>query len=146
MARRSLAFTLLWLKLTCGKTTSLCPILLLPSRLESSSKIVKCPEAVDDPKRRKPDIARAKSLLDWEPKVQLWEGLRLTIKAFRESFRNNSILHRPEQPRLHGNQFSWIFYFALRLALLLRGIFFPNGDDWADWSSLLCLFVNCNYA
>ncbi|KAL5968352.1 UDP-glucuronic acid decarboxylase 1 [Taenia solium] len=72
---------------------------------ESSSKIVKCPEAVDDPKRRRPDIARAKSLLDWEPKVQLWEGLRLTIKAFRESLRNNSILHRPELPRLREHRF-----------------------------------------
>uniref|UniRef100_A0A0R3X669 UDP-glucuronic acid decarboxylase 1 n=1 Tax=Hydatigena taeniaeformis TaxID=6205 RepID=A0A0R3X669_HYDTA len=73
---------------------------------ESSSKIVNCPEALDDPKRRKPNIAKAKNLLHWEPKVQLWEGLRLTIKAFRESLHNNSILHRPEQPHLHGNQFN----------------------------------------
>ncbi|EUB62487.1 UDP-glucuronic acid decarboxylase [Echinococcus granulosus] len=70
---------------------------------ESSSKVVKCPEAVDDPKRRKPDIARAKNLLGWEPKVQLWEGLRLTVKAFRESLHNSSTFHRSEQYLLHGN-------------------------------------------
>ncbi len=47
-------------------------------------------EAVDDPKRRKPDISRAKSALGWEPKVQLREGLNLTIAAFRQSLRNEN--------------------------------------------------------
>jgi dTDP-glucose 4,6-dehydratase len=36
----------------------------------------------DDPKRRKPDITRAKNLLKWEPEVGLEEGLRETIKYF----------------------------------------------------------------
>jgi UDP-glucuronate decarboxylase len=39
---------------------------------------------LDDPKRRKPDITRAKSWLDWEPTVPLAEGLKLTIEDFRE--------------------------------------------------------------
>ena len=38
----------------------------------------------DDPTRRKPDITRAKELLDWEPKVQIEEGLELTIDWFKK--------------------------------------------------------------
>ncbi len=38
---------------------------------------------VDDPKQRQPDISVAKSLLDWEPKISLREGLRRTIEHFR---------------------------------------------------------------
>ena len=37
----------------------------------------------DDPKRRKPDIGKAKKLLDWEPKVPLVEGLEKTIQYFK---------------------------------------------------------------
>jgi UDP-glucuronate decarboxylase len=37
----------------------------------------------DDPKKRKPDISKAKSSLDWEPIVSLNEGLQKTIDEFR---------------------------------------------------------------
>ena len=37
----------------------------------------------DDPKVRKPDITKARSILDWEPKVSLDEGLSKTIEYFR---------------------------------------------------------------
>ncbi len=37
----------------------------------------------DDPKKRRPDIAKARTLLGWEPRVPLEEGLRLTIDYFR---------------------------------------------------------------
>ena len=49
----------------------------------SKSEIVyrKLPE--DDPKKRKPDITLAKKMLKWEPKVELEEGLKSTIKYFR---------------------------------------------------------------
>lgn len=40
----------------------------------------------DDPKRRCPDISKAKRLLNWEPKVDLEEGLRLTLAYFRETY------------------------------------------------------------
>jgi len=46
--------------------------------------IVFKPLPVDDPKRRCPDITRAKQLLDWEPKVNLDVGLRLTLDFFRK--------------------------------------------------------------
>jgi dTDP-glucose 4,6-dehydratase len=37
-----------------------------------------------DPQRRRPDITRAQTLLDWQPKVELEEGLHLTIPYFKE--------------------------------------------------------------
>ena len=39
----------------------------------------------DDPKQRKPDIAKAKTLLGWEPKIDLETGLRLSLDYFREA-------------------------------------------------------------
>lgn len=38
----------------------------------------------DDPKVRRPDITKAKSVLDWEPKVNLADGLSQTIEYFRD--------------------------------------------------------------
>jgi UDP-glucuronate decarboxylase len=49
----------------------------------SSSTIVSLPLPADDPKVRQPDITRAKALLQWEPRVQLREGLGRTIEYFR---------------------------------------------------------------
>jgi len=46
---------------------------------ESRSEIVFEALPVDDPKVRQPDISRARSLLGWEPQVELREGLRKTI-------------------------------------------------------------------
>jgi dTDP-glucose 4,6-dehydratase len=40
----------------------------------------------DDPKRRCPDIRKAKRILAWEPKVSLTEGLRRTIEYFQGQF------------------------------------------------------------
>ncbi|MBE7212575.1 MAG: SDR family oxidoreductase [Gluconacetobacter diazotrophicus] len=42
---------------------------------------------VDDPKRRCPDIGRARALLDWEPEVDLADGLARTVAHFRERLR-----------------------------------------------------------
>jgi dTDP-glucose 4,6-dehydratase len=50
----------------------------------SKSRIALRPLPVDDPKVRQPDITRARSLLGWEPKVPLDEGLRVTLAYFRE--------------------------------------------------------------
>jgi dTDP-glucose 4,6-dehydratase len=49
----------------------------------SRSKIVFRPLPQDDPKQRRPDIARARTRLGWEPKVALAEGLAKTIEYFR---------------------------------------------------------------
>jgi dTDP-glucose 4,6-dehydratase len=40
----------------------------------------------DDPKRRRPDIGKAKRILGWEPKVGLEEGLKKTLQYFAEEF------------------------------------------------------------
>ncbi len=50
----------------------------------SKSKIVykKLPE--DDPTRRRPDITKAKKILNWKPEIKLEEGLKATIKWFKD--------------------------------------------------------------
>jgi UDP-glucuronate decarboxylase len=49
----------------------------------SQSKIVYEELPKDDPTRRRPDISRAKAVLNWEPKIQLHQGLEYTIENFR---------------------------------------------------------------
>src|SRR6188768_4474801 len=50
----------------------------------SSSKLIYRPLPEDDPKVRQPDITRARTLLGWEPKVGLDEGLTKTLEYFRK--------------------------------------------------------------
>jgi dTDP-glucose 4,6-dehydratase len=49
----------------------------------SRSRIVRRPLPEDDPKVRQPDITRARTILGWEPKVPLDEGLRRTLEYFK---------------------------------------------------------------
>ena len=49
----------------------------------SKSKLINEPLPQDDPLQRKPDISLAKEKLNWEPKVQLEEGLEKTIEYFK---------------------------------------------------------------
>jgi dTDP-glucose 4,6-dehydratase len=49
----------------------------------STSGIAFQPLPVDDPKVRQPDIAKARRLLGWEPRVTLEEGLERTLAYFR---------------------------------------------------------------
>jgi dTDP-glucose 4,6-dehydratase len=49
----------------------------------SKSRIAFEPLPQDDPKQRCPDISKARRLLGWEPKVQLEEGLKLSLEYFR---------------------------------------------------------------
>jgi dTDP-glucose 4,6-dehydratase len=46
---------------------------------ESRSEIIFEALPIDDPKVRQPDISRARSLLGWEPQVELRDGLRTTV-------------------------------------------------------------------
>jgi dTDP-glucose 4,6-dehydratase len=50
---------------------------------KSRSKIISKPLPQDDPKQRKPDITKARRLLQWEPQVPLAAGLKKTIAYFR---------------------------------------------------------------
>jgi len=54
----------------------------------STSKIVYHPLPTDDPKVRQPDITRARTLLKWEPKVSLEDGLVKTLDYFRTKVRS----------------------------------------------------------
>ena len=53
---------------------------------ENPPPIVFAPLPQDDPKRRCPDIHKAKRVLNWEPKVGLEEGLKLTVEYFKQAF------------------------------------------------------------
>jgi UDP-glucuronate decarboxylase len=43
----------------------------------------------DDPRRRQPDITKAKTWLNWEPTIALQEGLKLTIEDFRDRIQSD---------------------------------------------------------
>ena len=49
----------------------------------SKSTLTHLPLPVDDPARRRPDITKARTLLNWEPKVKLREGLERSLDYFR---------------------------------------------------------------
>ena len=51
----------------------------------SRSRLMHMPLPPDDPKQRKPDIALAKAKLGWEPKIDLEDGLKETIRYFRKT-------------------------------------------------------------
>ena len=52
---------------------------------KSKSELVYCDLPEDDPKRRKPDITRAKEELNWEPVVSLNEGLEKSLTYFTQA-------------------------------------------------------------
>ncbi|NET61730.1 MAG: SDR family oxidoreductase [Symploca sp. SIO2E6] len=54
------------------------------NRVNPDAEIIFKPLPQDDPKRRQPDITKAKTLLDWQPTIPLAEGLKLTIEDFRD--------------------------------------------------------------
>ena len=56
------------------------------SHFSDAPELVFEPLPQDDPKRRCPDISKAKRLLNWEPKVNLDEGLRRTLAYFKEAY------------------------------------------------------------
>jgi dTDP-glucose 4,6-dehydratase len=57
----------------------------------NAPKIVFEPLPEDDPKQRCPDISKAKRLLGWEPRVNLEEGLKLTIDFFKGQFAKTAV-------------------------------------------------------
>ena len=56
----------------------------------SRSRIVHHPLPQDDPRKRCPDISRAKQYLNWEPQVPLSEGLRRTVEWYRQLLQNTT--------------------------------------------------------
>jgi UDP-glucuronate decarboxylase len=60
----------------------------------SVSKMINLPLPQDDPRRRRPDIGRAKAILGWEPKVGLQEGLEATVEWFSDEQHRAALLRR----------------------------------------------------
>jgi dTDP-glucose 4,6-dehydratase len=60
----------------------------------NAPKIIHEPLPQDDPKQRRPDITKASRLLNWEPKVGLDEGLKITMDFFKEQFARLSASRR----------------------------------------------------
>jgi len=67
--------------------------------INPKAEIVFKPLPSDDPKKRKPDITKARKLLGWEPKIQLEEGLKHTIADFKSRMDKEAKL-REESRRL----------------------------------------------
>ncbi len=65
---------------------------LISEMVDTHSEIVFKDLPQDDPERRCPDISQAKSTLNWEPKVKLEDGLRLTIDYFEDLIRSENEL------------------------------------------------------
>ena len=53
-------------------------------KIDSSSTLIELPLPSDDPTQRKPDISLAQKVLQWEPKIQLDQGLGKTIPYFKD--------------------------------------------------------------
>jgi len=62
----------------------------------SDVKIVYKPLPVDDPKQRRPDITKARQLLNWQPKVSRSEGLRITYDYFK-SLSQEELYQQPKE-------------------------------------------------
>ena len=65
---------------------------------ESTSSIVHLASTKDDPKRRLPDIQRAKKLLQWQPRVSVAQGLERTVEYFRNEVNMNENGITPVEP------------------------------------------------
>jgi UDP-glucuronate decarboxylase len=61
---------------------------LVKELTNSDSHIIFLPLPEDDPRQRKPNIQKAKMLLNWEPKVSIDEGLKQTINMYKEKLVN----------------------------------------------------------
>jgi UDP-glucuronate decarboxylase len=58
-------------------------------QVNPDSEIIFKPLPQDDPRRRRPDITKAQTLLNWNPSVPLQEGLKLTIDDFQNRIASN---------------------------------------------------------
>ena len=56
---------------------------IIRTEINNNLDIIHKPLPEDDPKQRKPDISKAKEILNWEPKFDLNKGLNSTIKHFK---------------------------------------------------------------
>lgn len=60
---------------------------LIKKKTASKSQLVFKPLPSDDPQKRKPDLSKARKLLDWQPKIDLSNGIDKTITYFKTRFK-----------------------------------------------------------
>ncbi len=75
---------------------------MIKSQVGGKSEIEYTAAVEDDPQRRRPDISVARSVLGWEPRVELSEGLEKTIDYFRKELDRTE--HR-QRNRPHPNEY-----------------------------------------
>jgi len=61
----------------------------------SRSRIVHRPKPEDDPRQRRPDISQARTVLNWQPKTPLKEGLKRTINYFDQLLSDQGVRAQP---------------------------------------------------
>ena len=71
--------------------------------VNSTAEIKFAPLPQDDPRRRRPDITRAKTWLNWEPKVPVSEGLKLTVEDFSQRIKLEQPATASEKPEITKN-------------------------------------------
>ncbi|KAG6580569.1 UDP-glucuronic acid decarboxylase 1, partial [Cucurbita argyrosperma subsp. sororia] len=74
-----------------GEFTMLELAQVVKETIDPTSTIEFRPNTADDPHKRKPDISKAKSLLNWEPKISLREGLPLMVSDFQRRILNEDV-------------------------------------------------------
>ncbi len=62
---------------------------IIKKLLNSNAKLIFKKQPTDDPYKRKPDISLAKKRLNWQPKIDFEDGLKITIEYFKNLRRNN---------------------------------------------------------
>jgi len=65
---------------------------LIKELTNSESEIVHLKATEDDPKKRRPDISLASSVLGWKPKVPIREGLEMTVDYFKDVLKDGEII------------------------------------------------------
>ncbi|WP_137132752.1 UDP-glucuronic acid decarboxylase family protein [Rhizobium sp. FY34] len=80
---------------------------LIREMVNSRSKIVHLPLPHDDPRKRRPEITKARTLLDWKPRTKLSEGINLTIEHFSHILSDERVARNviDQRPCLQGVSF-----------------------------------------
>ena len=78
------------------------------------------PLPVDDPKQRKPDITKARTILGWDPKISREEGLKITYEYFK-----NIILNKKFYSKTLSQRRS-LFFRQIGFPIKQRGIDMAN--------------------
>ncbi len=63
----------------------------IQNMVNPEAKLAFKPLPQDDPKKRQPDITKAKTILNWQPTISLQEGLKMTIEDFRKRIEDSKI-------------------------------------------------------